>query len=94
MCFLITVGAALVATALWRRQGWDNSRKLGTLSLMFWSAALMWSVDGFFNIAGGEPFLDISVDDALLGVLIVACGLAAWLVMTRRGDSSPASQRE
>ena len=53
---------------------------------MYWGAALMWTVDGFFRVAEGEPFLDLSVNDALLGLLIVICGLVAWLLILLYND--------
>lgn len=38
----------------------------------------MWLVDAFFRITEGEPFLDMSLNDALLGLTVVLCGLLAW----------------
>ena len=86
MCLLITLLAAVISTIVWYVNAPDNKLKLGTLSLMYWGAALMWMVDGFFCIAEGEPFLDLSASDALLGLLIVICGLAAWLLILLYND--------
>lgn len=47
---------------------------------MYFGAALMWSVDGFFALAQGEPFLEISMNDALLGVTVVLCGALLFAV--------------
>lgn len=80
MCLMITLLAAVVSTIVWYVNAPENKLKLGTLSLMYWGASLMWTVDGFFCVAEGEPFLDLSVNDALLGFVIVICGLAAWLL--------------
>lgn len=41
----------------------------------------MWLVDAFFCLTEGEPFLDISLNDALLGFTVVLCGLVAWVVI-------------
>ncbi|MDU6265468.1 MAG: hypothetical protein E6600_13300 [Anaerocolumna aminovalerica] len=41
----------------------------------------MWTVDGFFCVAEGEGFLDLSLNDALLGIVIVLCGLIAWITV-------------
>jgi hypothetical protein len=83
---MITLLAAVISTIIWYVNAPESKLKLGTLSLMYWGASLMWIVDGFFCIAGGEPFLDISVNDALLGLLIVICGLAAWLMILLYSD--------
>jgi hypothetical protein len=83
MCLLITLAAALAASLTWYRKGRDEAMKLETLSLMYWGAALMWMVDGFFRLAEDEPFLELTLDDVLLGLLVVACGLLAWFVLRR-----------
>ncbi|MDR1936610.1 MAG: hypothetical protein LBS49_13725 [Candidatus Accumulibacter sp.] len=81
MCLLMTIAAAMAASLAWYFKGRDGGTKLETLSLMYWGAALMWMVDGFFRLAEGEPFLEISRDDALLGLLVAASGLIAWLAL-------------
>ena len=81
MCLLITAFAAVITTILWYfHPEFASKAKLGMLALMYWGASLMWSVDGFFCVFEGEGFLDLSVNDALLGVVIVLCGLCIWLV--------------
>lgn len=79
MCLIITAVAAAAATALWRFS--SGGGRLGTLALMYWGAALMWSVDGIFSVLEGGGFFDLSADDALLGAVVVLCGIAAWLVL-------------
>ncbi len=86
MCLLITLLAAVISSIVWYVNAPDNKLRLGTLSLMYWGAALMWTVDGFFVLAEGEPFLDLSANDALLGLVIVICGLAAWLLTLLHSD--------
>ena len=81
MCLVLTAFAAVVTTIIWYFKAHDDDLKLGTLALMYWGAALMWLVDGFYCVAEGEPFLDLSANDALLGVVIILCGLAAWVLM-------------
>ncbi|MEG1683818.1 MAG: hypothetical protein RR295_08300 [Oscillospiraceae bacterium] len=81
MCLMITAFAAVVATILWYfKPELKKEAKLGMLALMYWGAALMWTVDGFFCVAAGEGFLELSLNDALLGAVIVLCGLIAWVV--------------
>ncbi len=53
---------------------------------MYRGAALMWCVDGFFSVAGGESFPDLSLDDALPGIIIVLCGPVAWIVLLLVSD--------
>jgi hypothetical protein len=83
MCLLMTLAAALAVSLLWyyKNKKWGEDMKLAILALMYWSAALMWTVDGFFRLADGEPFLEFSRDDAWLGLLAVASGLAVYLVL-------------
>lgn len=81
MCLILTAIAAIICTSLYYFKFSDKKYMLHTLSLMYWGAALMWTVDGFFVLAEGEPFFDISLNDTMLGLLIVASGLALWGVM-------------
>jgi hypothetical protein len=81
MCLIITAFAAVSATLVWYFNSRRSSLKLGTLALMYWGATIMWTVDGFFCVKDDEPFLNLSANDALLGLVIVLCGLIAWVVM-------------
>jgi hypothetical protein len=78
MCLVITAFAAVITTIIWYFKAHQRELKLGLLALMYWGATLMWLVDAFYALAEGEAFLDLSVDDALLGLVIVLCGLIAW----------------
>ena len=78
MCLIMTIIAAVVFTALWAKM---RKQSLLTTTLMFWGAALMWSVDGIASLLEGEPFFDISSEDTVLGFIIVACGLAIFAVL-------------
>jgi hypothetical protein len=80
MCLLLTLLAAAVSTVLWKSGAAKPEWKMGTLSLMYWGASLMWTVDGIFRVAEGESFFEMTMDDALLGLLIVVCGIAGWLL--------------
>jgi hypothetical protein len=88
----MTLAAALAASLAWysKSRSSGSGKGLETLSLMYWGAALMWMVDGFFSLAEGEPFFDLSFDDALLGLLVVASGLVVYVVclaLNRRSTS-------
>lgn len=85
MTLLITVFAAVIATIKWYNSK-DDSMKIGTLALIYWGAALMWSVDAVFEYIelGAEFFTPAAEDmlnDAFLGVAAVALGLIIWMVM-------------
>lgn len=81
MCLLITLFAAVIASICWFVSNPQKNLQLGTLSLMYWGAGLMWIVDCFVALSEGEPFLNISSDDAVLGAVVVLCGLIVWFVL-------------
>lgn len=78
MCLIMTIIAAVVFTAVWAKM---RKESLLTTTLMFWAAALMWSVDGVASVLEGEPFFDISREDTVLGAIIILCGLAVFAVL-------------
>ena len=83
MCELMTIFAALAFTAVYfigKRQGRPSSAAFTTM-LMFWGAALMWSVDCVAEKLDGEALLDISREDTILGLIILAAGLAVFGVL-------------
>lgn len=88
MCLILTVCAAVAATLAWYLKANMPALKLGVLTLMYWGAALMWTVDGFYALAAGEAFLEISLSDTLLGIVVVLCGLAAWMLYLLAGKCS------
>ncbi len=80
MCELMTIAAAIVFTVVYfcgRR-----SSAVFTTMLMFWGAALMWSVDCVKSAMDGEGLLDLSWEDTILGFIILAAGLAVFGIMT------------
>lgn len=82
MCEIMTIIAALICTALFYMQK-KNGRKDRSLvlgMLMFWGASLMWLIDCIFSAAGGEGFFDISMEDTILGIIILAAGFAVMNV--------------
>lgn len=86
MCLLMTLAAALAFTGLWLRAKKRNlpAKSRFTAALMFWAAALMWSVDGIAAVRNREAFFDLSTSDALLGGIILACGLAVFAFLSVR----------
>ena len=84
MCELLTIAAAVAFTAIYfigRRNG-KTSRPAFTTMLMFWGAALMWSVDCVANKLDGEPLLDMSSEDLTLGVIILGAGLLVYAALS------------
>lgn len=83
MCELMTILAALAFTALYfmgKRQD-RPSKAAFTTMLMFWGAALMWSVDCVANKMEGEALFDISKEDTLLGAIILVAGFAVYAAL-------------
>ena len=84
MCELMTIAAAVAFTA-WHFAAKKAGRPDGavfTTMLMFWGAALMWSVDCVAGAMEGEPLLDLSANDAVLGAIVLAAGLAVFGVLS------------
>ncbi len=86
MTLVITIFAALIATIIWYFNSKRNDYKLGTLSLIYWGASLMWFIDFVFEYAElkadyfTQELADI-INDSLLGICVVALGLIAWLII-------------
>ena len=86
MTLLITFIAAIAATVVWYANENRDTYRLGTLSLVYWGASLMWLMDFVFEYAElkaeyfNQEFADI-LNDSLLGVAVVALGLVAWLII-------------
>ena len=85
MTLLITVFAAVITTAIWYRKN-DATMLLGPLCWMFWGASIMWLVDAIFEYAElkAEYFTPAPADmlnDAFLGLSVVALALIIWVVI-------------
>jgi hypothetical protein len=85
MTLLITVFAAVISTVIWYKGAPENEMKTGILCWMFWGASIMWFVDAIFEYKelGAEYFTPAPLDmlnDAFLGLSVVALGLIVWLV--------------
>lgn len=92
MTLLITIFAAAIATIFWYNDK-DNTKRLGSLVLMYWGASLMWLVDAVreYMEIGAEYFTPAAADmvnDAYLGFSVVALGLVIWIVVLLIKDPS------
>ena len=86
MTLLTTVFAALISSIIWYRKEEARKLQVGTLSLMYWGASLMWLIDAVFEYAelGAESFVPAPLDmlnDLYLGLSVVALGLIIWFVI-------------
>ncbi|MGI5831368.1 MAG: hypothetical protein ACOX6D_02380 [Thermoguttaceae bacterium] len=84
MCLLITIFAAVTVTVKWYNRN-DENMKLGILCFLFWGASIMWFVDAIFEYAASpenffSPTPGEMLNDAYLGLSVVALGLVIWLV--------------
>ena len=86
MCEVITIAAAFLFAllALSARKASRPFRALSSTALVFFGAALMWSVDCFHSFFAGEGLLDLSFDDTRLGLLVFAAGLLVFAFLRRR----------
>lgn len=83
MCLILTCIVAIIVTGLcFLYPTLPAMFQLDRLALMYWSATLMWIIDGIFRIRKGDVFLELSVNDTLLGILIIFCGLIFWSLLT------------
>lgn len=86
MTLLITVIAAVISTLVWYFCEKRDLYRLGTLTLMYWGASLMWLADFIFEYAElkadyfNQSFESI-LNDSLLGLTVVTIGLTIWLVI-------------
>ena len=79
MCELMTIGTALFFTVLYFKV--LRTPAVFATMLMFWGAALMWSVDCVHSLMEEGELFDLSVEDMYLGFIILAFGLAFFGVM-------------
>ena len=79
----MTILAAVAFTAIYfagRRAGKPSPAAFTTM-LMFWGAALMWSVDCVANRLEGDPLFDMSREDTTLGFIILGAGLLVYAAL-------------
>ena len=84
MTLLISVLAAVIATAVWYSHK-DDEMQLSTLCFLFWGASLMWLVDAVFEYAELQaeyftPAIEDMVNDAFLGLSVVVLAMVIWVV--------------
>lgn len=85
MTLLITLFAAIIATACWYAGAPKSKMRLDLLCWMYWGASLMWMVDllAEYLETGTEVFTPAPLDmlhDSYLGLSVVALGGVIWVV--------------
>lgn len=85
MTLLITVFAASVLTIIWYSNPKARELKIGTLTLAYWGASVMWLVDSVAEyLQQGEEFFRPSasqmLNDTFLGLSAAVLGFAVWTV--------------
>lgn len=86
MTLLVCIFAAIITTVIWYKKLPDKKMMLGFLSLMYWGAALMWTVDAVFEYiklkaAFFTPSAGDMLNDLYLGLCVSALGLVIWLAV-------------
>ena len=86
MTLLITVFAAVICTVIWYKNADKSEMNLGILCWMFWGASAMWLVDAIFEYAELKaeyftPAAEDMLNDAFLGLSVVALALVIWIVV-------------
>ena len=86
MCLLITAFAAIVSAILWYTHAKEDTYLFKVLTAIFGGATLMWLVDAvveFIELKEEffmQPVADL-INDAVLGLSVVAIGMIAWLIV-------------
>lgn len=91
MTLLLTVFAAVAATVLWYNRK-DDTMHLSVLCFLYWGASLMWLGDAIFEYRelGADyfaPALEDMLNDAFLGLSVIALALVVWLAVVLVKDS-------
>lgn len=86
MTLLLTLLAAVITSVIWYVSKQARKLYIGTLSLMFWGAGLMWSVDAIYEyIDLGTQYFTPSVktmlNDTFLGISVIVLGLIIWFAI-------------
>ena len=94
MYLILTAAAAIASTIVWYANLPDPRYRLGFLSLMYWGATLMWTVDHVLAyIREGGPMFDTSFSAFLLGIIVVLAGLIIWLIRLLAADPKKVLRR-
>ena len=98
MTLLITVFAAILSTVIWYTNTKARRLKVGMLCYMFWGASLMWLIDAVFEYTELRasyftPAVPDMINDAFLGLSVIAFALVIWLVRVLISDPEGVIER-
>ena len=98
MTLLITVFAAIISTVIWYTNIRARRLKVGMLCYMFWGASLMWLIDAVFEYTELRasyftPAVPDMINDAFLGLSVIAFALVIWLVRVLTNDPEGVIER-
>ena len=94
MCEIMTIITALIFSVIYfsaKKKGKPAKASFSGM-LIFSGAALMWACDGIASVISGEPFFDISMEDTILGVIILVFGLSVVGISYARNARKNAKQ--
>lgn len=85
MTLLITFIAAVVTTLVWYCNEKAREMKIFILACAYWGASIMWFVDAVFEYIELRseyftPAAEDMINDAFLGVSVVALGFGVWVI--------------
>ncbi len=86
MTLLISVFAAIISTVVWYFCTGRKKYCLNVLCYIFWGSSIMWFVDAVFEYAELKaayfsPAPEDMLNDAFLGLSVVALGLIVWVIV-------------
>ena len=92
MTLLITVFAAIISSLVWYLNERARKLNISVLCWIFWGASLMWLVDAVVEyIKEGASYFTPSgadmLNDAFLGLTVVAVAMIIWLCVICIKDS-------
>ena len=71
-----------MTTIIWYVNAPEDKYKLSVLCFIYWGATLMWFVDHVMAyLTEGGDFFEITLNAALLGIVVVLLGLLAWVII-------------
>lgn len=93
MTLLIACLSAICVTVIWYTSEKARAYEIGTLCYLYWGATIMWFVDAIYEYLELRaeyfaPAIEDMVNDAFLGVSVVAFGLVIWLIILLVKDPS------
>lgn len=78
MYLLILVFSALISTVAWYSMAENDRYLLRVLSLILWGASVMVFVDCVMGYLGGGEFIEMTVESAVLGFIMLIVAIGLW----------------